>query len=50
MNLTKEEQEIIEYVESGESKSIPNVKDEITKYTKMAKNHIRKKKAINSQF
>jgi len=47
MNLTKEEQEIIEYVESGEAKSIPNVKDEITKYTKMAKNHIHKKKAIS---
>lgn len=47
MNLTKEEQEIVDYVEGGEAQSVPDLKDEIEKYTKMAKDHIHKKKAIS---
>lgn len=47
MNLTKEEQDIVDYIESDEAKSVENVKDEITRYTKMAKDHIHKKKAIS---
>ena len=45
--LTKEEQEIVTYVESGKAKSIPNVEDEMSRYTKMAKEHNSKKKAIS---
>ncbi len=47
MKLTKDEQEIVDYIENGTAKSVPNVKDEIERYTKIAKNHIRKKKAIS---
>ncbi len=47
MNLTKEEQDIVNYIESDKAKSVENVKDEITRYTKMAKNHNHKKKAIS---
>ena len=45
--LTKEEEEIIAYIESDKAKSIPHVEDEISKYTKMAKEHNTKKKAIS---
>jgi predicted DNA binding CopG/RHH family protein len=47
VKLTQEEQEIVEYIESSEVKSVPNVKEEMAKYTQMAKEHISKKKAIS---
>ncbi len=47
IKLTQEEQEIVEYIESAKAKSVPNVKEEIAKYTQMAKEHISKKKAIS---
>jgi len=46
-NLTQEEQEIVEYVESGNAKSVPNVEEEISNYTNMAKSYTSKKKAIS---
>ncbi len=45
--LSKEEQEIIEYVESGNARSISNVKEEMTRYMDMAQEHTNKKKAIS---
>ena len=45
--LTEEEQEIIEYIESGEAKSVKNLKEEISRYTQMAKEQTSKKKAIS---
>lgn len=45
--LTKEEEEIVDYVESGKAQSVPDVKNEIMRYSKMAKDHIEKKKAIS---
>jgi predicted DNA binding CopG/RHH family protein len=45
--LTLEEQEIIDYIENNQVQSIPNVKDEILKYTQIAKEHNNKKKSIN---
>ncbi len=45
--LTQEEQEIVDYIESDDAKSVENVEDEINKYTSMAKNYINKKKAIS---
>ena len=47
MNLITEENEIIEYIEKGTPKSVPNVKDEISKYTMLAKQYATKKKAIS---
>lgn len=47
MNLTAEENEIIEYIEKGTAQSVPNVKDEISKYTMLAKQYTTKKKAIS---
>ena len=47
MNLITEENEIIEYIEKGTPKSVPNVKDEISKYTMLAKQYTTKKKAIS---
>ncbi|WP_087871563.1 hypothetical protein [Bathymodiolus platifrons methanotrophic gill symbiont] len=35
-DLTQEENEIIEYIESGNAKSIKNINNEISKYTNMA--------------
>ena len=46
-DLTQEENEIIDYIESGDAKSVPNVNDEISKYTSMAKGYSSKKKAIS---
>ncbi len=45
--LTKEELEIIEYVESDDAKSIESVSKEILNYTTMAKQYVSKKKAIS---
>ena len=47
VNLTQEENEIIEYIESDKAKSVANVQDEMAKYTNMAKEYISKKKAIS---
>jgi predicted DNA binding CopG/RHH family protein len=46
-DLTPDEKEIIDYVESNKAKSVPNVKDEMSKYTTMAKEYTTKKKAIS---
>ncbi len=45
--LSPEEEKIIDYIESGEAKSIYRVQGEITRYTQMAKGHTEKKKAIS---
>ena len=47
VKLTQEEKEIIDYVESGEAKSVENVKEEISRFTQMAKEQTNKKKAIS---
>ena len=47
VKLTQEEKEIIDYVESGEAKSVENVKEEISRFTQMAKEQTSKKKAIS---
>ncbi len=47
IDLTQEENEIIEYVETDNAKSVPNVNNEISRYTNMAKEYISKKKAIS---
>ena len=47
IKLTPEEQEIVDYIESGEAKSVPNVKEEIARFTQMAKEQTSKKKAIS---
>lgn len=46
-NLTNEENEIIEYIESAASQSITNAKDEIARYTKIAKEQTSKKRALS---
>ena len=45
--LTKEENEIIEYIENEAPQSVENVKDEMSRYTNMAKAYSSKKKAIS---
>jgi len=45
--LTQEEEQIIEYIESGKAQSVDNINEEIAKYTQMAKEHNSKKKAIS---
>ena len=47
VKLTQEEQEVVAYIESSQVKSVANVKDEMLRYTQMAKEHISKKKAIS---
>ncbi len=47
MKLTTEEKEVIDYVESGTVQSIPNLKDEISRYTMLAQDYTTKKKAIS---
>ena len=47
IKLTPEEKEIVDYIESGEAKSVPNVKEEIARFTQMAKEQTNKKKAIS---
>jgi predicted DNA binding CopG/RHH family protein len=46
-DLTEEENQIIEYIESKNTKSVPNINDEISRYTSMAKEYAAKKKAIS---
>ncbi len=45
--LTQEELEIVDYIESGEAESIENLKEEISRFTQMAKEQTSKKKAIS---
>ena len=45
--LTQEEKEIIDYIESGKAHSVDNVKEEISRFTQMAKEQTSKKKAIS---
>ena len=47
INLTQEEKEIIEYVESNNTQSIPDLQNEMTRYTNMAQEYSSKKKAIS---
>ncbi|MEA2073218.1 MAG: hypothetical protein U9O86_06490 [Campylobacterota bacterium] len=47
VKLTKDEEEIVAFIEEGKAQSVSNVKEEMTKYTTMAKEHISKKKAIS---
>jgi predicted DNA binding CopG/RHH family protein len=46
-NLTKEENEIVEYIESATAQSITNAKDEMARYTKIAKEQTSKKIALS---
>jgi predicted DNA binding CopG/RHH family protein len=45
--LTQEENEIIDYIESGKAKSIENIKNEKERFQKMAASYGAKKKAVN---
>jgi predicted DNA binding CopG/RHH family protein len=45
--LDKEEQELLESVESGEWQSVDNLEDEIKKHIEIAKNTLKKDKRIN---
>jgi len=45
--LDKEEQELLESIESGEWQSVDNLEDEIKKYREIAKNTLKKDKRIN---
>jgi len=47
IKLTPEEQEIVDYIESGKAKSVENVNEEIARFTQMAKEQTSKKKAIS---
>ncbi|MDQ7069127.1 MAG: hypothetical protein Q9M40_14855 [Sulfurimonas sp.] len=47
MKLSQEENDIIDYVENPTTKSVSNVKDEMSKYTALAKEYTTKKKAIS---
>ena len=43
----KEEQELLESIESGEWQSVDNLEDEIKKHREIAKNTLKKDKRIN---
>ena len=45
--LTQEELEIVEYIENEKANSVADVKNEISRYTSMAKAHTTKKKPIS---
>ena len=45
--LTHEEKELVDYIESGDAKSVDNLKEEISRFTQMAKEQTSKKKAIS---
>jgi predicted DNA binding CopG/RHH family protein len=45
--LDKEEQELLESIESGEWQSVDNLEDEIKKHREIAKNTLKKDKRIN---
>ena len=44
---TKEEEELLDYIENWNPKSVPNLKEEIAKYQKIAKDQYSKRKAIS---
>ncbi|OGR52093.1 MAG: antitoxin [Elusimicrobia bacterium RIFCSPLOWO2_02_FULL_39_32] len=46
-NLNKEEKEILRSIEKGEWKSVPNLKEKIAYYQKVARATMRKNKTIN---
>ncbi len=45
--ITKEENEIIDFIENGDAVSIENLKDEINRYKMIATKQMTKKKAIS---
>lgn len=45
--LTQEENDIIDYIESGKAKSIENLENEKQRFQKMAASYGAKKKAVN---
>ena len=45
--LDKEEQDLLESIESGEWQSVDNLEDEIKKHKEIAKNTLKKDKRIN---
>ena len=47
MKLTKEEKEILDSVERGEWKQIPNYKKEVARYREAARATMRKDKRVN---
>ena len=47
MKLEKEEKDLLEAFERGRTKSVPNVKSEISRYREYAKAHFRKNKRVN---
>ncbi|MCH2188727.1 antitoxin [Candidatus Gracilibacteria bacterium] len=44
---TKEEEEIIDYIENGNPQSIPNVEEEMKKFQQIARNQTQKRKAVS---
>jgi len=50
MNLSKKEKEIINYIENKNPKSVPNLKNEIQKYTNLAKIYMKKNKIAPCNF
>ena len=46
-NYTKEELEIVDYIENGNPKSIPNFKEELELITKSVKHKLDSKKQVN---
>ncbi|HMO04379.1 MAG TPA: antitoxin [Kiritimatiellia bacterium] len=47
MNLTKEEKDLLDSVERGEWKRIPNFKREVSRFQEAARNTLRKDKRVN---
>ncbi len=47
MKLEKEEKDLLEAFERGRMKSVPNVKNEISRYREYAKAHFQKNKRVN---
>lgn len=47
MKLEKEEKDLLEAFERGRTKSVPNVKGEISRYREYAKAHFQKNKRVN---
>lgn len=45
--LTQEENELIEYIESGEAKSVPDIENQKQRFQKMAASYGAKKRAVN---
>jgi predicted DNA binding CopG/RHH family protein len=47
VTLTEDENEIVEYIESGKAQSVENLENEKERFQKMAASYGAKKKAIN---